>query len=155
MTIEWLAANAGMIWIGVAVLLGAAELAAPGVFLAFFAIAAAMTGLALFALPALPLTVQLASFALWSVVAIAIGRRWYLDYPVATSDPLLNDRAARLVGTTVVCTTPIECGEGRVRVGDGEWSATGADAAVGDRLRVVAVTGGKLKVEPLPALPEP
>lgn len=153
MSLDLLAANAGIIWVGVAILLGAAELAAPGIFLAFFAIAAAMTGLALFALPALPLTFQLASFALWSGASIAIGRRWYLDYPVATADPLLNDRAARLIGTTVTVTSAIDQGEGRVRVGDGEWTAIGVDAAVGDRMRVVAVVGGKLQVGPLPALP--
>lgn len=149
MNLDLLAANAGLIWIGAAILLGGAELAAPGVFLAFFAIAAAMTGVALIALPALPLSFQLLSFALWSAATIAIGHRWYRDYPVETADPLLNDRAARMIGIIVTVTAAIEHGEGRVRVGDGEWSATGANAAVGDRVRVVAVRGGKLAVEPV------
>ncbi len=150
MTIDQLAANAGILWLGAAILLGGAELAAPGVFLVFLAIAAAMTGFSLLALPALPVVVQLMSFTLWSAVSILIGRRWYRDYPVATADPLLNDRGARLIGEVVTVVDAIEDGAGRVRVGDGTWPAIGPDAMTGAQLRVTAVRQGKLIVEPLP-----
>jgi inner membrane protein len=84
---------------------------------------------------------------------VLVGRRWYRDYPVATSDPLLNDRAARLVGTVVTVEEAIRDGRGRVRVGDGAWPATGPDAAAGERVRVLAVRGGTISVEPIaPAL---
>lgn len=149
MSPDLLAANAGVIWLGAAILLGGAELAVPGVFLAFLAIAAAMTGLSVLALPALPIAFQLLSFSLWSAVAIVIGRRWYHDYPVATADPLLNDRGARLIGEIVTVVEPIEQGAGRVTVGDGTWPAIGPDAPIGSRLRVAAVRQGKLVVEPL------
>ncbi len=141
--------SAAVAWLIVAVLLGIAELAVPGVFLVFLAIAAAVTGIAVFALPALPLAVQLGSFAAWSVVTVLIGKRWYRDYPVEGGDPMLNDRAARMVGEIVVVETAIVDGHGRVRVGDGGWPACGADAAVGTRLRVVAVEDGALVVEPV------
>ncbi|OYY79400.1 MAG: hypothetical protein B7Y43_03010 [Sphingomonas sp. 28-62-20] len=146
MTLDGLIANAALLWLGAAILLGAAELMVPGVFLVFLAIAAAITGLAVFALPVLPLSAQLVAFALWSVVSILIGKRWYHDYPVATADPLLNDRGARLIGELVTVVTPIIQGEGRVKVGDGEWIAIGADAAAGERLRVTAIRDGKLVV---------
>ena len=152
MSADSLIANAGAIWLAVAILLGAAELLVPGVFLIFIAVAAAMTGLAVLALPVLPPLLQLASFTVWSTVAILIGRRWYFDYPVATSDPMLNDRAARLVGDVVEVVEPIVHGEGRVRVGDGVWSATGPDAAAGARVRVTQVRGGKLVVESIPLI---
>lgn len=145
---DWLAANAGLAWLIAAVIMGGAELAAPGVFLVFLAIAAAMTGLAVLALPALPPALQLISFAAWSGVTIAIGKRWYTDYPVATSDPLLNDRGARLIGAIVTVVEPISEGEGRVRVGDGVWTARGPDAAAGARLRVTGLDSGVLLVEP-------
>ena len=38
-------------------------------------------------------------------------------------------------------------GEGRVKVGDSVWSAVGADAEVGARVRVVAAEGTVLRVE--------
>jgi len=149
-TLEALAAYAGLIWVALAIALGLAELAAPGVFLVFLAIAAAITGVATFALPALSPLLQLASFAGWSAASIAIGRRWYLDYPVATADPLLNDRGSRLIGDIVTVVATISDGEGRVRVGDGVWTATGPDALEGTSVQIVAVRDGKLVVEQLP-----
>ncbi|OYY69375.1 NfeD family protein [Sphingomonas sp. 28-63-12] len=141
-------ANAGLLWLAIAILLGGAELLVPGVFLVFLAIAAAITGVAVFALPVLPPLGQLACFAVWSTIAILIGRRWYFDFPVASSDPLLNDRAARLIGDIVTVVEPITEGEGRVKVGDGVWTATGADAPEGARLQVTGIHNGKLIVEP-------
>ncbi len=136
-------------WLIAALLLGIAELAVPGVFLVFLAIAAAVTGAAVFALPDLPVTAQLGSFAVWSVVTVLIGRRWYVDYPVEGGDPMLNDRAARMIGEIVTVETAIVEGHGRVVVGDGGWPARGEDAPVGARVRVVAVQDGAVVVEPL------
>lgn len=138
--------DAPVAWLIAALVLGIAELAVPGVFLVFLAIAAAATGIAVFALPDLPVAAQLASFAVWSVVTVLIGKRWYLDYPVA-GDPLLNDRGARLVGEVVTVETAIVAGHGRVAVGDGSWPARGADAAAGARVRVAAVVDGEVVVE--------
>ncbi|WP_375394566.1 NfeD family protein [uncultured Sphingomonas sp.] len=146
MTIDSIGGPGGA-WLIAAVALGIAELAAPGLFLVFLAIAAAITGVALLALPALPVAIQLVSFAAWSGAAVLIGRRWYKDYPIESSDMLLNDRAARLVGTIVVVDSAIVDGVGRVKVGDGGWPARGPDAAIGDRLRVVAVEDGVVLVD--------
>ena len=139
--------GAGGVWLIAALVLGIAELVVPGVFLVFLGIAAAVTGAATLALPALPLAGQLGSFAVWSIVAVLIGRRWYRDYPVA-SDPLLNDRAARMVGQTGELETGIVGGDGRVRIGDGAWPARGPALPAGTRVRVAAVDGGVVLVEP-------
>ena len=136
-------------WLIAALVLGIAELAVPGVFLVFLAIAAAVTGVAVFALPDLPVAAQLGAFAVWSAVTVLIGKRWYRDYPVEGGDPMLNDRSARLVGQVVVVETTIVGGRGRVLIGDGSWPARGADAAVGAPVRVAAVVDGEVVVEPL------
>ncbi|MBB3587450.1 NfeD family protein [Sphingomonas sp. BK481] len=135
-------------WLIAALVLGIAELAVPGVFLVFLAIAAAFTAVMALALSDLPVAVQLGAFAVWSVVAVTIGKRWYRDYPVEGGDPLLNDRAARLIGQIVIVETALVDGQGRVLVGDGSWPARGPDAAVGTRVRIVAVTDGAVAVEP-------
>ena len=150
MTIDAVGGAAGL-WLIAALVLGILELLVPGVFLVFLAIAAAITGVATLALSDLPLAGQLASFALWSVVAVLVGRRWYRDFPVA-GDARLNDRAARLLGETVVVEAAIEGGRGRVRVGDGSWPARGPDMAVGARAEIVGVDGGVLVVKPLASL---
>ena len=136
-------------WLIAALVLGIAELAAPGIFLVFLAIAAAVTGIALLALPELPIAVQLASFAVWSTVTVLIGRRWYRDYPVAGADPMLNDRSARMVGQIVTVETAIVDGRGRVLVGDGSWPARGDDAAAGTRVRITRVADGVADVTPV------
>ena len=76
--------------------------------------------------------------------------------PTATADsadPLLNDRAARLVGKMVTVVEAVDEHGGRVRVGDGEWSARGGPAAAGERVRITGVDGNCLKVEAERALP--
>lgn len=154
---DWLS-NAGALWLAAAVGLGLAELAVPGIFLIFLAIAAAITGVATLALPDLPLAAQLASFAAWTTVAVLVGKRWYVDYPVETTDPLLNDRAARMIGSVVIVEDAIVRGVGRVRVGDGAWLAYGPDAETGARVRIVGHDGAALQVEavtPSAEVPDP
>lgn len=145
--IPGLLGGAGGVWLAAALVLGIAELAVPGVFLIFLAIAAAITGAAVLALGDVAPAVQVASFAAWSVVAVLIGRRWYTDYPVASADALLNDRAARLIGATARLETAIVDGRGRAIVGDGTWPVTGPDLPAGTTVRIVAVEGATLVVD--------
>lgn len=143
------------LWLIAATALGIAELMVPGVFLIWLAAAAALTGLAAMIL-GIPLAFQFALFALLAIAAVWFGRRWYVANPVESSDPLLNDRAARLVGETVVVVSAIEHGRGRVKVGDSVWPAQGPDAEAGARVRVTGAAGACLMVEPVaaPRLPE-
>ncbi len=137
------------VWLIVAVALGIAELMVPGVFLIWLAAAAALTGVAALIF-GLPLAFQFAVFALLAILAVYSGRRWYANNPVESSDPLLNDRGARLIGETVVVTSAIENGRGSVRVGDTVWLARGEDAEVGARVRVTGADGACLRVERAP-----
>ncbi len=139
-------------WLLLAALLAILEIFLPGVFMIWIAAAAGITGIVVLAL-GLPVPFQLALFALLAIAAVYAGRRQYDRNPVATSDPHLNDRTARLIGKTVTVITAIESGEGRVKVGDGVWSAQGPDAPVGSRMRVTGADGTCLRVELIEALP--
>ncbi len=136
------------VWLILAAVLGTAEIIMPGFFLLWIGGAALVTGVAtlLFGLnePA-----QFAAFAVLAIVAVFAGRRWFALNPIETTDPLLNDRAARLVGEIVTVVEPFESGIGRVKVGDGVWNAKGGDFALGARLRVTGVDRGALLVEPI------
>ncbi|MGE4324208.1 MAG: NfeD family protein [Sphingobium sp.] len=133
-------------WLVFAALLGIGEIVIPGVFLIWIAVAAALTGLAALTLP-LGIPEQILVFALLCIAAVWGGRRWYAANPVASQDPMLNDRTARLVGETVTVVETITGGEGRVKVGDSVWTAHGPDAAVGERVRIRAAEGTILQVE--------
>jgi len=143
----------GWLWLIGGVILLAAELIAPGFSLIFIGAAAIATGLLSVAL-GLPVTLQFASFAILALLAARIGgRRFYASRYDYSADPLLNDRAGRLLGKVVVVVDAIDSHGGRVRVGDSEWSARGKPAAVGERVRIVDVEGNCLKVEPEHSLP--
>jgi membrane protein implicated in regulation of membrane protease activity len=133
-------------WLIIAAVLGIAELLVPGVFLIWLAAAAAVTGLIAMA-TGITLAFQFGLFALISLGAVYWGRRWYASHPVESSDPLLNDRAARLIGETVIVVGAIENGSGRVKVGDSVWNARGPDAEIGARVRIVGADGTCLRVE--------
>jgi membrane protein implicated in regulation of membrane protease activity len=140
------------LWLLGATLLAIAEIIVPGVFLIWLAAAAAVTGLVALAFD-IPVAFQLALFALLSIASVYGGRRWYIRNPMPSSDPLLNDRAARLKGETLVVVSAIENGRGRVRVGDSVWACRGPDCTEGSRVRVVGADGSCLHVEPV--RPEP
>jgi len=147
MTLFGLSWTFGALWLAAALILAIAEIIAPGFFLIFLAAGAALTGIAVLVVPGVPLILQALLFALFTAAAVGLGRRWYSNGP-ATADPLLNDRAARLIGSTVEVCEPIVAGEGRVKVGDGAWSARGPDAVRGAIVRITGADGSVLLVEP-------
>lgn len=138
----------GALWLAAALALAIAELIAPGFFMIFLAAGAAATGFAVLIVPGLPVLVQALLFALFTAAAVGLGRRWYHRSEVPTEDPLLNDRVARLIGSTAEVCDSITAGEGRVKVGDGAWKARGPDAEAGSVVRIVGATGSVLLVEP-------
>jgi hypothetical protein len=141
------------LWLIGGVVLLIAELIAPGFSLVFIGGAAIATGVASLLLP-LSVALQLAIFAVLAFLAVRIGGRtaYSMRYDYS-ADPFLNDRAKRLLGKVVVATQPIDSHNGRVRVGDSEWSARGGPAQAGDRVRIVDIDGNCLKVEPEHVLP--
>jgi hypothetical protein len=142
----------GWLWMIGGVLLLIAEIIAPGFFLVFIGGAALATG-AFALLFGLGTASQLALFALYSLIAVMVGRRFYANAVVNSSDPFLNDRSARLVGKVVTVVEPIDAHSGRVRVGDSEWNARGGPAAAGEKVRITGVDGNCLNVEAQRILP--
>lgn len=142
----------GWIWAIGGILLLIAEIIAPGFFLIFIGIAAVLTGLftLLFDLSLAP---QLVLFAIYAVLAVMIGKRWYGEPGGTDERHAINEPAKRLVGKTVTAASDIDDHGGRVKVGDGEWNARGGPAAAGERVTVIGVEGNCLIVEPSRTLP--
>ena len=144
--------HAGWIWAIGGLLLLIAEIVAPGFFLVFLGVAAIATGLftLLFDLGIAP---QLALFVVYTALAVMIGKRWYAEPDANDPNLKLNDPSKRLVGKTVTVVDAVDDHGGRVRVGDGEWSARGGPAVAGERVTVTGVEGNCLTVEPVRPLP--
>lgn len=133
-------------WIAVGLILAAAEMAFPGVFLIWMAGAAILTGVVAWQAD-IGIPLQVVIFAVLSIVSVVTGRRWLRDNPVKGADPLLNRRGAQLVGQSGLVTAAIEGGNGRVRHGDSEWLASGPDIEAGTRVRITGTNGAVLLVE--------
>jgi inner membrane protein len=124
------------------------ELAAPGMFLFWFGLSAAATGL-------VDLVIDLSwqrELLLFAVLALAfafLGRNLMRRLASEPQDkPFLNRRAEALIGRRFILAEPIENGVGRVRVDDTVWRVLGADAPAGTKVVVTAVDGAALVVEP-------
>ena len=133
-------------WLTLGVILGAAEIVAPGFFLIWLALAALITGIVAWLLP-IGVPLQMGLFAVLAIVTVYAARRWLIQNPIVSDDPLLNDRGGRLTGEIVTVVEAIADGNGRVKVGDSVWSAKGSDAAVGARVRITGSDGSVLNVE--------
>lgn len=138
--------DSSWLWMIGGVILLIAEIMAPGVFLVWIGIAAIVTGL--FALLfGIGVAGQLGLFALYAVLAVLVGRRFYAVRDVEHSGPRLNHPSERLIGRRVLVVTAVDEDSGRVRVGDSEWGARGGPAQPGDRVRITGVEGNTLIVE--------
>jgi len=134
-------------WWVVALVLVAAEIVAPGFFLLWIGIAAALMGLLLLLFPDMPFLLQTVVFGVLAVGTCLIY--WKFIRPSAETrddQPMLNRKGERMIGRRVLAVTTFVNGRGKVRVGDSEWLAEGPDVAVGDAVEVVGVNGATLRV---------
>ena len=137
-------------WWALSAALLVCEMLLPGVVFLFIAVGAATAGLVLLVAPDASLEIQLAVFAVVSVVS-AVGLRPYLKrLQGRTADATLNARGEALVGREFILDQPILAGRGRIKLGDGSWIVTGPDMVAGAKVRVAAVNGTELRVEPAP-----
>ena len=140
-------------WWVAAAALTVVEVFAPGVLFIWLAIGAAVVGAVLLAVPTLAIELQVLLFGVLSVVAVVIGRSYLRRHPVHSDDANVSRRGAQLIGQVFKLAEPISDGAGgRVRVGDTFWRAEGKGSIRADtRVRVIAVSGASLVVEPADA----
>lgn len=134
-------------WFVLAVILIVLEVTTTTGFLLGIAFAALALAGAVFIMPDLSWDWQFLSFGVLSVV-LTLGYRTYFK-PVndATDSPLLNNRAAQMMGKTFVLSVELDR-SGADMIGDTRWTLrSGARIHKGDRVRVIGVDGMVLIVE--------
>lgn len=138
-------------WLIIATGLAFGEIILPGIFLLWLAIAAAITAFLSWLIPGLnaAVAIQLVIFAIFSVIAIYVGRGVIRRNPSQSSDPQLNNRTARLIGEIATVIESNGHGQGRIIIGDGSWPAEGQNLTVGSVVKIVSVNGTILQVEPV------
>ncbi|MEL0027830.1 MAG: NfeD family protein [Perlucidibaca sp.] len=135
------------VWWVLALLLAILELLSGTFFALMLALAAAVTALASHA----GLTDWMRQAGLFAVLALALCACWYRRRPamLRRAENALNRGAGRWIGRTITLSEGLSGGEGRVSVDDSFWRVRGPDCAAGATVRIVAVEGNVLVVEPV------
>ena len=145
--IELISQYGGWAWIVAGLVLLALELILPGGVLVWLGLAAVVTGiLALFNLASF--SIQWVLFGLLSIAGVAawLGLARRRKQP-DSDQPLLNLRAAQMVGKHAEITEAISGGYGRAKLGDSTWRVSGPDLPRGTEVSVTGYEGTVLSVE--------
>lgn len=135
-----------IVWGGLALLLIAAETLAPGVFMLWLGLAAAVVFAMLLVVPGIPPIWQAIAFVLLAFVSIMVYVKFFRDKERPSDQPLLNRRGEQLVGQVFTLDQAIVDGRGRLKIGDAFWTAEGEDLPQGARVRVVSAHNMSLQV---------
>lgn len=138
-------------WWALGFLLLIVESLAPGAFFLWMGVSAGIVGAILAFAPEMGWHLQIVIFAVFSVASIAGWRVYLQKHPTLSDEPLLNRRGAQYVGRVVELTEDMAMGRGKVSVDDTIWRVVcddGIDLPAGRRVKVVAIEGTTLKVEP-------
>jgi inner membrane protein len=134
-------------WFILAGILLIGELLAPGIFLLWLGVAAALTG-AVHWLFGWGWQAETAIFAALSIALVLASWRFVMNQRNKVSDqPNLNYRHANYIGRAVKLEHAIDHGRGKVRIDDTLWDVEGPDMAKGTSVRVTGVHDMNLVVE--------
>ncbi len=123
------------------------EVFAPGAFFLWMGISAAVVGTILAIVPDLGWEYQVMLFAIFSIVSIALWKRYQTKNPVESDHPTLNRRGEQYIGRTFTLEEPIVNGMGKIKVDDSIWKISGNDCTAGTKIKVTGIDGTIFKVE--------
>jgi inner membrane protein len=134
-------------WAILSTVIALAELHAPGSYLIWIAIGAAVTA-GISATSELSVSAEIGTFAVASALSCVAG---YFVYRKANRrqevGAPLNQRELLMVGSQGVVCVPFVNGRGKVRLGDSVWLAEGANLSQGTPVVVKSVRGTLVVVE--------
>ena len=136
-------------WLVLGLLLMLVELALPSTYFLWMGLAALVVGVVFWLIPGMSFDAQVILFAVLSVSAIILGKRYLKRHPILSDRPMLNVRGAQNIGRIATLHEPIINGVGKVHLDDTLWKVFGPDLPLNTRVRIVAVDGISLRVEPL------
>ncbi len=152
MTMEDIWQHAAVWWISIGIALLILEMLTGTLFFLFVSAATFLTALLAWSL-GLSEWLQALVFSLGMVAAVTAWRRYRPNPDDKVEQRAgaegLNNRLAAYVGREAILEEAIINGQGRIRLDDSFWNVLGDDLPVGSRVRIVAIEGMTLKVQPL------
>jgi len=144
---EWLEQIEFWHWLIAAVVMVIIEMVIPAAYFLWMGISAFVVGLLLYAIPTMPLLIQIVVFGVLSVVTLLLYKRHQKLNPAKKDEPSLNRRGEQYIGRSFTLEEAIVNGVGKVKVDDSTWKVRGTDMAAGMKVRVMSVDGTVFNVE--------
>ncbi len=137
-------------WFSLTVVLLIGEALGAAGFLLGAALAALLVGVLLIVSPEFSWQTQLFLFATFAVVFTIVYWKRFKKFNQETTNPNLNNRAAQLIGKTLVLDHSLPLGHGKIQIGDTLWSVHCEEpVAPGSTIRIVGVEGSILQIRPM------
>jgi inner membrane protein len=136
------------LWWSVGGLLLLAEMLVPGASLLWLGLAALAMGALMIFLPDLPPLTQALVFGAFAAASVGLYLKFFRSREPKTDRPLLNKRAAQLIGREFELSEEIEMGRAKLKIGDALWTVEGPDLPAGTKVKIVSTDGLVLKVLP-------
>lgn len=144
---EWLEQIEFWYWLIAAVVMIIIEMVIPAAYFLWMGISAFIVGLLLYAIPSMPLLIQVVIFGVLSVVSLLLYKRHQRLNPTEKEEPSLNRRGEQYIGRSFTLEEAIVNGVGKVKVDDTTWKVRGSDMPAGMKVRVMSVDGTVFNVE--------
>lgn len=144
---EWLDQIEFWYWLIAAVIMIVIEMLLPAAYFLWMGISAFIVGLLLFAIPTIPVLIQVIIFGVLSVVTLVLYKKHKKANPTVNDEPNLNRRGEQYVGRIFTLDEAIVNGVGKVKVDDSTWKVRGSDMPAGSKVRVMSVDGTIFNVE--------
>ncbi|MBW8310288.1 MAG: NfeD family protein [Candidatus Paracaedibacteraceae bacterium] len=132
------------------VLLGV-EVFIPGSFLIWIGCAALLTAILTYLFNFMFIG-QVISFAVLSILCVAVGAQIYRSRKTSQEKTTLNRKTEQMMGIRFKLSDPIIDGVGHTTIGDSRWRVMGEDLPAGSEVNVMDIKGNSLvieKVDPL------
>ena len=134
-------------WLVAAVVMIVIEMLVPLAYFLWMGVSAFIVGLLLFAIPSMPLLIQVIIFGVLSIVTLVLYKKHEKANPKVIDEPNLNRRGEQYVGRIFTLHEAIVNGVGKVKVDDSTWKVKGVDMPVGSKVRVISVDGTVFNIE--------
>ncbi len=144
---EWLDQIEFWHWLVAGVIMIIIEMVLPAAYFLWMGIAAFVVGLLLYAMPTIPVLIQVVIFGVFSLVSLILYKRHKKSNPDVNDQPNLNRRGEQYVGRSFTLEEAIVNGVGKIKVDDSTWKVKGVDMPAGMKVRVMSVEGTVFNVE--------
>ena len=135
-------------WFVAGIVLIIFEMLAPLGHTLWLGISALVVSAILWLFPGMDWKLQMLLFAVLSIVSVVLYKHFSAKRPSTNDSPGLNRRGEGYVGRTFTIDEPIVNGVGKIKVDDSTWRVSGSDQPAGTTVKVIAVDGTTLQVEP-------